>query len=85
MGDPISSNAEIVERFEIGADGLLNVHMILYDPEYYKTPPVSTVKWKRVKDESVVFPLLCDPDSFYRQIYEEGDFDEYIKRGHRRY
>ena len=85
MGNPISSNSEIVERFEMDEDGILNVHMTLYDPENYKTPPVSTVKWKRVKDESVVFPLLCDPDSFYRQIYEEGDFDEYIKRGHRRY
>ena len=47
--------------------------------------PVSSVKWKRVKDESVVFPLLCDPDSFYRQMYEENDFDKYIKRGQRRY
>ena len=85
MGDPISSNAEIVERFEMDEDGILNVNMTLYDQENYKTPPVSTVKWKRVKDESVVFPLLCDPDSFYRQIYEEDDFEEYINRGHRRY
>ena len=85
MGDPISSNAEIVERFEMDEDGILNVNMTLYDQENYKTPPVSSVKWKRVKDESVVFPLLCDPDSFYRQMYEENDFDKYIKRGQRRY
>ena len=85
MGDPISSNAEIVERFEMDEDGILNVNMTLYDRENYKTPPVSSVKWKRVKDESVVFPLLCDPDSFYRQMYEENDFDKYIKRGQRRY
>ena len=85
MGDPISSNAEIVERFEMDEDGILNVNMTLYVQENYKTPPVSSVKWKRVKDESVVFPLLCDPDSFYRQMYEENDFDKYIKRGQRRY
>ena len=85
MGDPISSNAEIVERFEMDEDGILNVNMTLYDQENYKTPPVSSVKWKRVKDESVVFPLLCAPESFYRQIYEENDFDKYIKRGQRRY
>ena len=85
MGDPISENARVLETFELDDEGILHVNMTLYDPENYKTPLISSAKWRKVEDKTVVFPLLCDPDSFYRQVYEENDFDEYIDRGHRRY
>ena len=85
MGDPISENARVLETFELDDEGILHANMTLYDPENYKTPLISSAKWRKVEDKTVVFPLLCDPDSFYRQVYEENDFDEYIERGHRRY
>ena len=85
MGNPISDNAKVIEKYQLDNDGVLHVHMTLHDPENYKTPPIASAKWKRIEDKTAAFPLLCDPDSFYRQLYEEGDFDEYIKRGNRRY
>ena len=85
MGDPVSEDARVVERYSIDEEGILHGHMTLYDPIYYKVPPIRTAKWRKNEDKTVVFPLLCDPDSFYREIYNEGKFDEYIKRYHRRY
>lgn len=85
MGNPISSEAKIVEKYELDKEGLLHAHMTLYDPRNYLTPPIATATWKKVPDETVVFPLLCDPDSFYRQLYDEDKFDDYIERSNRRY
>jgi hypothetical protein len=36
------------------------------------------------RDLGMIFPDECDPDSFFRQLYEEGKMDEYIDRGDRR-
>ena len=85
MGSPVSGDARITERYELDEEGMLHAHMTLNDPKNYKKPPVSSAIWKRVKDTAVVFPLLCDPDSFYRQLHDEGNFEEYIERAHRRY
>ncbi len=85
MGNPISSEAKIIERYELDKEGIMHAHMTLHDPQYYSTPPIVSATWRRVPDETVVFPLLCDPDSFYRQLYDEGKFDDYIKRSNRRY
>ena len=85
MGNPISSEAKIIERYELDKEGIMHAHMTLHDPQYYSTPPIASATWRRVPDETVVFPLLCDPDSFYRQLYDEGKFDDYIKRSNRRY
>jgi len=85
MGNPISDEAKVIERYELDNEGQLHAHMTLYDPSNYHKPPVSSVVWKRVEDNSVVFPLLCDPDSFFRQLYDEDNFQEYIERANRRY
>ena len=85
MGSPVSGDARITERYELDEKGMLHAHMTLHDPQNYQKPPVSSAIWKRVKDTTVVFPLLCDPDSFYRQLHDEGNFEKYIERAHRRY
>ena len=85
MGNPVSDEARVVERYELDNEGLLHAHMTLYDPKNYHKPPVMSAVWRRIEDNSVVFPLLCDPDSFYRQLYDEGSFQEYIERANRRY
>ncbi len=84
MGDPVSGNARIVERYSLDEDGVLHGVMTLHDPENYRRPPIRRARWRKSADDTVALPTLCDPDSFYRQLYDEGLFDEYIKRSHRR-
>ena len=85
MGDPISENARVVERYSIDAEGFLVGVMAVHDPDYYDEPPLKRARWRRADDSAIVFPSLCDPDSFYRELYDDGRFDAYWARGHRRY
>lgn len=84
-GEPISENARVVERYSIDEDGLLHGVLTVHDREYYNEPPVRRARWRKSSDDTVHFPNLCDPDAFYRQLYEEDRFDDYIRRADRRY
>ena len=84
-GDPVSENARVIERYSIDDQGRLVGVMTLHDPDYYDEPPVKRARWRPADDSAIRFPTLCDPDSFYRQLYDDNLFDEYWKRGHRRY
>lgn len=85
MGDPISENARVVERYSIDEEGFLVGVMTLHDPDYYNEPPIKRGKWRRAAEDLVRFPSLCDPDSFYRELHDDGRLEEYWKRSHRRY
>ncbi len=85
MGDPVSENARVVETYRIDENSLLVGVMTLYDEQNYHEPPVKRARWRRADDEQIVFPSLCDPDSFYRELYDEGLFDAYIERQERRF
>ncbi len=83
-GEPVSENTRIVERYYLSNDGQrLNLEMTMHDPENYKRPPIRRRAWDR-NDESLIFPFECDPDSFFRQLYDEGRMQEYIERSHMR-
>lgn len=83
-GEPISENARFVERYNLSEDGrTLSAVMTLHDPDNYVKPPIRRRMWRRDPD-GVLFPYECDPDSFFRQLYEEGTMQEYIERGDRR-
>ena len=51
----------------------------------YTSPnsPAGRRVWSR-KDDAVIYPFECDPDSFFRQVFDEGLMEEYIKRSPRR-
>jgi len=84
LGEPISENARFVERYNLNEDGTtLAAVMTLHDPENYLRPPIRRRQWRR-DSEAVLFPYECDPDSFFRQLYEEGKTQEYIDRADRR-
>lgn len=85
-GDPVSGNARVVERFWLDEenDQLVGV-LTLHDPENYNEPPMKHGRWRRAPASEIRFPSLCDPDSFYREIYDDGLMDEYWKRSHRRF
>ena len=83
-GEPISENAKIVERYRLSNGGnRLSMVMTLHDPENYERPPIRRRVWTR-NDDAVIYPFECDPDSFFRQLYNEGRMQEYIDRTPRR-
>ena len=83
-GEPISENARMVERYRLSHDGhRLSVVMTLHDPENYERAPIRRRVWTRAQD-AIIYPFECDPDSFFRQLYNEGRMQEYIDRTPRR-
>jgi hypothetical protein len=83
-GEPVGENTRVVERYFLSNDGnRLNMIMEQHDPDNYHRPPIRRRAWD--KDMSaLIFPFECDPDSFFRQLYEEGRMQEYIDRSYRR-
>ncbi len=85
-GEPTSGDARIVERYSLSDDGnTLSGVMTLHDPEYYNKPPIKRRKWSRLGEVAIASPLSCDPDYFFRELYETGRMQEYIDREHRRF
>jgi hypothetical protein len=86
-GELISENARIEERYSLSDDGntLTAVAVItVFDPDNYSRPPVRRRQWQR-NDSADIFPYTCDPDSFYLQMYEDGDLDMYLERTDKRF
>jgi hypothetical protein len=84
-GELISENARIEERYSLGEDGItLTAVVTVHDPDNYERPPVRRRMWKR-DNSAEIFPYTCDPDSFYLQMYEDGEMDMYIERTDRRF
>jgi len=83
-GEPVGENTRIVERYFLTNDGnRLNMVMQQIDPDNYKRPPIRRRAWDK-NNESLIFPFECDPDSFFRQLHDEGRMQEYIDRAPRR-
>ena len=83
-GEPVSEDTRIVERYYLTDDGnRLNLVMHMHDPDNYHRPPIRRRAWDR-NDEALIFPFECDPDSFFRQLFDEGRMQEYIDRAHMR-
>jgi len=83
-GEPVSDSTRIVERYFLTRNGdRLNLVMHMYDPVNYHRPPIRRRAWDR-NDEALIFPFECDPDSFFRQLFNEGRMQEYIDRAYMR-
>jgi hypothetical protein len=83
-GEPVSEGAGMHERYSVSEDGnTLSAVITLLDPANYKVPPIRRRKWVRNSDTEI-YPYECDPDSFYRQMYEQGKLDMYFERSERR-
>jgi hypothetical protein len=84
-GELISENARIEERYSLSDDGTtLSAVLTVYDPEYYERPPVRRRQWRRNNDAEI-FAYICDPDSFYLKMYEDGEMDMYVERTDHRF
>lgn len=83
-GEPVSDGAGMHERYSLSEDGqTLSAVITLLDPENYNVPPIRRRQWTS-SPETVIYPYECDPDSFYRQMYNEGKLDMYFERSQRR-
>ena len=83
-GEPISENATITESYRLSDDGdRLTVLVKLTDPDNYERPSLRRRVWTRQAD-AIIYPFECDPDAFFRQLYNEGRMQEYIDRTPRR-
>ena len=79
-GEPISENAEMEERYRLSDDGnRLSLVVSLIDPDNYERSPLRRRLWTR-EDDQLIYPFECDPDSFFRQLFNEGRMQEYIDR-----
>lgn len=85
MGDPISENATVVENYSIDKKGRLVGVLTIHDPENYRQPMVKRARWRKETGSKIRFPSLCDPDSFYRELYDDDLLEDYWQRSHRRY
>ena len=84
-GELISENARVEERYSLSDDGnTLTAVITVFDPDNYSRPPVRRREWQR-NDSADIFPYTCDPDSFYLQMYEDGDLDMYLERTDKRF
>ncbi|MAD28895.1 MAG: hypothetical protein CMP00_04420 [Woeseiaceae bacterium] len=83
-GEPISDGARMHERYSLSEDGqTLSAVITLLDPANYEQPPIRRRKWTR-NSSTEIYPYECDPDSFYRQMYDENKLEMYFERSHRR-
>jgi hypothetical protein len=83
-GEPVSEGARMHERYSLSEDGnTLSAVITLLDPKNYKQPPIRRRKWVR-NAATEIYPYECDPDSFYRQMYNENKLDMYFSRSQRR-
>ena len=83
-GEPISEGARMHEQYNLSKDGnTLTAVITLLDPDNYKNPPIRRRKWIR-DPNTEIYPYECDPDSFFRQMYNENKLDMYFDRSHRR-
>src|SRR5690606_15353842 len=78
-GEPISSEARVVEYYYIGEDGNLHVELTLHDPVNYLRPPQRHTIFASAPDYEFTY-YSCDPDAFYRGLYLENRLDHYYQR-----
>ena len=84
-GEPVSEHARLEEVYTLSEDGkTMSAVITLHDPDNYKRPPIRRRAWTR-KPGTEIYPNECDPDSFYRQMYNENLLDMYFERSRRRF
>ena len=84
-GEPVSEQAHLEEVYTLSEDGkTMSAVITLHDPDNYNRPPIRRRAWTR-KPGTEIYPNECDPDSFYRQMYNENLLDMYFERSRRRF
>lgn len=79
-GQPVSADAKTVEHFYIDDKGYLHADMWLHDPGNYTRPPYLRRTLDRDFSPNVITKVGCDPYSFFRALYLDGNLEEFWDR-----
>ena len=80
MGQPVSADAHTIEHFYMDDKGYLHADMWLHDSKNYARAPYLRRVMDRDFSPSVITKIGCDPYSFFRALYLEGQLDEFWDR-----
>jgi hypothetical protein len=80
-GNPISGDARTIEHYNLDDLGYLHADMWVVDPENYDRPPYFERTLDRNYSAAVSTHVGCDAYSYYRQLYKEGELEEFFSRG----
>lgn len=83
-GQPVSENAYTVEHFYLDDKGYLHADMWLHDPVNYVRPPYIRRVMDRDFSPNVITKIGCDPYSFFRALYLDGNLEEFWERSRNR-
>lgn len=74
-GQPVSADAYTVENFYFDDKGYLHGDMWVHDPANYSRPPYLRRVYDRDFSPRVITKVDCDPYSFFRALYLEGELE----------
>ena len=79
-GQPVSADAYTVEHFYFDDQGYLHGNMWVHDPKNYSRPPYLRRVYDRDFSPRVITKVDCDPYSFFRALYLEGELEKFWER-----
>ncbi|MEM9404209.1 MAG: hypothetical protein AAGA44_17200 [Pseudomonadota bacterium] len=79
-GQPVSEDAYTVEHLYLDDRGYLHADMWLHDPENYSRPPYIRRVMDRDFTPNVITKIGCDPYSFFRALYLDGNLEDFWDR-----
>jgi hypothetical protein len=83
-GQPLSTQARVVERMYLTDDGqTLRSELTVHDPQNYRRPITRHRAWRKTP-ETMILEYDCDPYPFFRGLAIEGTLEEYWQRMRRR-
>jgi hypothetical protein len=79
-GQPVSGDAYAVEHYYFDKKGYLHADTWLHDPVNYSRPPFYRRVYDRDFSPSVIAKVDCDPFTFFRALYLEGELESFWER-----
>lgn len=79
-GQPVSGDAYTIEHYYFDKKGYLHADTWLHDPVNYSRPPFYRRVYDRDFSPSVITKVDCDPFTFFRALYLEGELETFWER-----
>jgi len=79
-GQPVSEDAYTIEHFYIDDKGYLHADTWLHDAANYTRPPYIRRVLDRDFSPNVITKVGCDPYSFFRALYLDGNLEQFWDR-----
>ena len=83
-GQPVSADAHTIEHFYLDDKGYLHADMWIHDPDNYERPPYLRRVMDRDFTPRVITKIGCDPYTFFRALYLDGNLEEFWGRSEKR-